>query len=445
MGTTTTALPRERPEARRVPSRSRPPWRWRLPWVSPTAHGGWLLVVAVALAAGGRYLGLHLVRDAGLLLACVAAASLAAALLGVVVRVAAFARRRPQLIGPARVRGGETGRWSLVADRAGRYCPAWILWRAPEHRELGVLVEGRSDLLLAPPRRGLRRLEAARLVFADPLGLWRAHVPLRAALEVLALPRPFMVDDLPLSGLVSAERLRADRGDDLAGLRDYRRGDHLSSVHWRQSARLDRLVVVDAERPARVRRTVLLDTRAGSYGTAPVGLSAPRTPKTPKTPKTPRTSRTRPARQSGRSEAGAFETAVSLAAGVLGAWESTGADLRLVMGRRVLEADAGGHEGIMPLLEALALVGLTAELERAGSEEPGSPDGDPPDVVITGAAALAGLGRELAAPRATGDLLVVGSAADARAGAALGAWGMRAVPVGAERLGDAAAVRGDVA
>ena len=398
--------------------------------MSPTAHGGWLLVVAVALAAGGRYLGLHLVRDAGLLLACVAAASLAAALLGVVVRVAAFARRRPQLIGPARVRGGETGRWSLVADRAGRYCPAWILWRAPEHRELGVLVEGRSDLLLAPPRRGLRRLEAARLVFADPLGLWRAHVPLRAALEVLALPRPFMVDDLPLSGLVSAERLRADRGDDLAGLRDYRRGDHLSSVHWRQSARLDRLVVVDAERPARVRRTVLLDTRAGSYDTAP---AAPGTPGA------------QPARQSGRSEAGAFETAVSLAAGVLGAWESTGADLRLVMGRRVLEADAGGHEGIMPLLEALALVGLTAELERAGSEEPGSPDGDPPDVVITGAAALAGLGRELAAPRATGDLLVVGSAADARAGAALGAWGMRAVPVGAERLGDAAAVRGDVA
>ena len=81
----------------------------------------------------------------------------------------------------------------------------------------------------------------------------------------------------------------------------------------------------------------------------------------------------------------------------------------------------------------------------AGSEEPGSPDGDPPDVVITGAAALAGLGRELAAPRATGDLLVLGSAADARAGAALGAWGMRTVPVGAERFGDAAAVRGDAA
>ena len=413
--------------------------RFRLPWIAPTAHGGWLLVIVAALIAGGRYLGLHLVRDAGLLLACVLAAALAAALLKVAIRIATFVRSRPRLVGPTRVRVGETARWILAAGRTGRYYPAWVLWRTPESRELQILVEGRSDLLFAPSQRGPCRLRAGSLLFTDPLGLWRAHVPLRAELEALALPRPVMVGDLPMGGAVSADRLRADRGDDLAGLRDYRRGDHLSSVHWRQSARLDRLVVVDAERPARVRRTVLLDTRAGSYGTAPTAPAASGTPGTPGAQPVRRSGR------SGRAEAGAFETAVSLAAGVLGAWESTGADLRLVMGRRVLEADAGGHEGIMPLLEALALVGLTAEFERAGSEEPGSPDGDPPDVVITGAAALAGLGRELAAPRATGDLLVVGSAADARAGAALGAWGMRTVPVGAERFGDAAAVRGDAA
>lgn len=413
--------------------------RFRLPWIAPTAHGGWLLVIVAALIAGGRYLGLHLVRDAGLLLACVSAAALAAALLKVAIRIATFVRSRPRLVGPTRVRVGETARWILAAGRTGRYYPAWVLWRTPESRELQILVEGRSDLLFAPSQRGPCRLRAGSLLFTDPLGLWRAHVPLRAELEALALPRPVMVGDLPMGGAVSADRLRADRGDDLAGLRDYRRGDHLSSVHWRQSARLDRLVVVDAERPARVRRTVLLDTRAGSYDTAPAAPAASGTPGAPGAQPVRRSGR------SGRAEAGAFETAVSLAAGVLGAWESTGADLRLVMGRRVLEADAGGHEGIMPLLEALALVGLTAEFERAGSEEPGSPDGDPPDVVITGAAALAGLGRELAAPRATGDLLVLGSAADARAGAALGAWGMRTVPVGAERFGDAAAVRGDAA
>ena len=413
--------------------------RFRLPWIAPTAHGGWLLVIVAALIAGGRYLGLHLVRDAGLLLACVSAAALAAALLKVAIRIATFVRSRPRLVGPTRVRVGETARWILAAGRTGRYYPAWVLWRTPESRELQILVEGRSDLLFAPSQRGPCRLRAGSLLFTDPLGLWRAHVPLRAELEALALPRPVMVGDLPMGGAVSADRLRADRGDDLAGLRDYRRGDHLSSVHWRQSARLDRLVVVDAERPARVRRTVLLDTRAGSYDTAPAAPAASGTPGAPGAQPVRRSGR------SGRAEAGAFETAVSLAAGVLGAWESTGADLRLVMGRRVLEADAGGHEGIMPLLEALALVGLPAAFARAGSEEPGSPDGDPPDVVITGAAALAGLGRELAAPRATGDLLVLGSAADARAGAALGAWGMRTVPVGAERFGDAAAVRGDAA
>ena len=308
--------------------------RFRLPWIAPTAHGGWLLVIVAALIAGGRYLGLHLVRDAGLLLACVSAAALAAALLKVAIRIATFVRSRPRLVGPTRVRVGETARWILAAGRTGRYYPAWVLWRTPESRELQILVEGRSDLLFAPSQRGPCRLRAGSLLFTDPLGLWRAHVPLRAELEALALPRPVMVGDLPMGGAVSADRLRADRGDDLAGLRDYRRGDHLSSVHWRQSARLDRLVVVDAERPARVRRTVLLDTRAGSYDTAPAA------------PGTPGAQPVRRSGRSGRAEDGAFETAVSLAAGVLGAWESTGADLRLVMGRRVLEADAGGHEGM---------------------------------------------------------------------------------------------------
>ena len=194
---------------------------------------------------------------------------------------------------------------------------------APGHRELRPLVEGRGDLVLTLPLRGRRRLEARTLTFTDPLGLWRARLPLGAALEVLVLPRPLAADGLPVSGLVSADRLRTDRGEDLAGLRDYRRGDHLSSVHWRQSARLDRLVVVDAERRTRVRRTVVLDTRAGSYGPGRI-------------------------RRQGRPgpETGAFETAVSLAAGVLRAWEATGADVRLVAGPRLVEADAGERGGI---------------------------------------------------------------------------------------------------
>ena len=356
--------------------------RWRRPpWVAPTSHGAWLLVVAVALVAGGVLWGVRLVRDAGLLLACLAATSFAAASAGAVVHAVALARRRPRPVGPTHVEAGETARWSLTTDRPGASLPAWVLWRAPEGRWLRALVEGRSDLLLALPRRGSYQIRADGLTFTDPLGLWRARLPLGAALEVLVLPRPLAADGLPVSGLVSADRLRTDRGEDLAGLRDYRRGDHLSSVHWRQSARLDRLVVVDAERRTRVRRTVVLDTRAGSYGPGRI-------------------------RRQGRPgpEAGAFETAVSLAAGVLRAWEAAGADVRLVAGPRLVEADAGERDGIMPLLEALALVGPVGGPQEPGAMDSGAREDDAPDVVITGTAARrrgrAGAGRPARGGRA---------------------------------------------
>ena len=374
------------------------------------------------LTGAGHRWGVGLVRGAGLLLACVAAAALAAACLTAATRTVTVARRRPRPAGPARVQAGEPARWGLVLGRTGRSHPVWVLWRAPGHRELRPLVEGRGDLVLTLPRRGRCRLEARTLTFTDPLGLWRVRLPLGAALDVLVLPRPLAAPGLPVSGVVPADLLRADRGEDLTGLRDYRRGDHLSSVHWRQSARLDRLVVVDAERRTRARLTVALDTRAGSYGADRL-------------------------QRRGRPGAGAdaFETAVSLAAGVLRAWESTGADVRLVLGRRLVEADAGERGGIAPLLEALALAEAVA-----GPQEPGAQGDGAPDVVITGTAALADVGRGLAAPRAAGELVLVGPAAGPSEGLAAGPaggspaeWRVRTVPAGAELSGDAGAARGE--
>ena len=453
--------------------------RWRRPpWVAPTSHGAWLLVVAVALVAGGVLWGVRLVRDAGLLLACLAATSFAAASAGAVVHTVALARRRPRPVGPTHVEAGETARWSLTTDRPGASLPAWVLWRAPEGRWLRALVEGRSDLLLALPRRGSYQIRADGLTFTDPLGLWRVRVPLGEGATVVVLPRPVPVVLPSIDGAAPAGRLRADRGEELAGLRDYRRGDRLSSVHWRQSARLDRLVVVDAERRTRARRTVLLDTRAAAYddgradgrpgpagrrerrSRAATGADVLEWGRPGPAGRRERRSRAatgadvhnaasaradewsraatgadvlewgRPPTGLGRSRAAtganAFETAVGLAAGVLREWESVGADLRLVVGRRILEADAGERGGITRLLEALALAATTPDPPDSGPFE-----GDAPDVVITAAIALADVGQGLVAPRSSGDLLLVGSAAEARTREAPVSWRIRVVPVGA--------------
>ena len=412
--------------------------RWRRPpWVAPTSHGAWLLVVAVALVAGGVLWGVRLVRDAGLLLACLAATSFAAASAGAVVHAVALARRRPRPVGPTHVEAGETARWSLTTDRPGASLPAWVLWRAPEGRWLRALVEGRSDLLLALPRRGSYRIRADGLTFTDPLGLWRVRVPLGEGATVVVLPRPVPVVLPSIGGAAPAGRLRADRGEELAGLRDYRRGDRLSSVHWRQSARLDRLVVVDAERRTRARRTVLLDTRAAAYddGRAdgrpgPAGRRERRSRAATGADVLewgrPGPAGRRERRSRAATGADAFETAVGLAAGVLREWESVGADLRLVVGRRILEADAGERGGITRLLEALALAATTP-----GPPDSGPFEGDAPDVVITSAIALADVGRGLAAPRSSGDLLLVGSGAEARTREAPASWRTRVVPVGA--------------
>ena len=67
---------------------------------------------------------------------------------------------------------------------------------------------------------------------------------------------------------------------------------------------------------------------------------------------------------------------------------------------------------------------------------------DAPDVVITGTAALAEVGQELAAPRAAGELVLVGPAAGP-AGGSPAEWRVRTVPAGAELSGDAGTARGE--
>lgn len=59
--------------------------------------------------------------------------------------------------------------------------------------------------------------------------------------------------DAPLS--------RPGGGTEVLGLRDYRRGDEAKSIHWRRSAKLDRVVVRETARESRGRLALLVDQK----------------------------------------------------------------------------------------------------------------------------------------------------------------------------------------
>ncbi|MFT5357412.1 MAG: hypothetical protein ACI9KE_004647 [Polyangiales bacterium] len=56
---------------------------------------------------------------------------------------------------------------------------------------------------------------------------------------------------------------RPGGGTEVLGLRDYRRGDEARAIHWRRSAKLDRVVVRETARESRGRLSLLVDQRPG--------------------------------------------------------------------------------------------------------------------------------------------------------------------------------------
>jgi uncharacterized protein (DUF58 family) len=64
----------------------------------------------------------------------------------------------------------------------------------------------------------------------------------------------------------SRARSLASAGEDDAGVREYRQGDDLRRVHWRSTARLDKVMVRREEQPWQARATLLLDSRSIAHG-----------------------------------------------------------------------------------------------------------------------------------------------------------------------------------
>lgn len=153
--------------------------------------------------------------------------------------------------------------------------------RQPRAVSVALLVDGevvpvgdRSGLGAAqppprlPPRaRSLANVTAVRLTSRFPFGLFRAHLDLPVAVELVTHPAPAASQhgrratagsdddgDQPLPD--------GRRGSAVAGLRPFRSGDSFGDMHWKATARRGVPIVREREPEGDLRRDVVLDRRA---------------------------------------------------------------------------------------------------------------------------------------------------------------------------------------
>lgn len=111
--------------------------------------------------------------------------------------------------------------------------------------------------------RGRIDVTLYRVAWTDPLGLVRVSRTVRARDEILVLPRHTDLGGVDTrAGAVEGMPVGKDEGEACGLIREYRNGDALRRVHWKQSARVGRLLVNVPEQPEQSWRAVTLDTRA---------------------------------------------------------------------------------------------------------------------------------------------------------------------------------------
>jgi uncharacterized protein (DUF58 family) len=147
---------------------------------------------------------------------------------------------------------------------------------APSERRCYFLKVAQKSVQIAgyrriPARRGVLELSGFRVATRYPFGIiekWR----------LLDVPDQLLIyPELRSEDLIEAEQNvsgadtvsgRIGHGTELAGLRSYQAGDELRAVHWKRSASLGRLVVMERHRDTTAHLVVLLDNGvpAGVHG-----------------------------------------------------------------------------------------------------------------------------------------------------------------------------------
>lgn len=169
--------------------------------------------------------------------------------------------------------------WGLAIERGFFLCvdtegrgPVAALDRVPGWSRSEFVFDFRPDA------RGVYPIEIPELATGFPFGLWRAAKSISVGRELLVWPRTLPLTSIPSQGgdIVDLIGMLIDRPGhegDVIGVRRFRQGDRLRSIHWAQTARRDALIVT--ERQAAARRLVVVAVDVAAFANADAMQSEP--------------------------------------------------------------------------------------------------------------------------------------------------------------------------
>lgn len=233
-------------------ARRRPPWVRRFP---PTREGWWFLVATLLVGAAAVNAGLNLLFLVfGMMLFLILTSGIMSELC---LRELNVARRAPRSI-----HAGTPFLMGISVGNEKRRVPTFSL--EIEDLVQGRPVDRRCYFLKIPAgrhqetayrhtiaRRGRHRLTGFRLSTRFPFGLIRKSRDVEAPAELVVFPALVTVPDGAVPSTFTAHQalhtVRPSRAGEFHGLREFRQGDDPRHVHWRSSARSQRLLMRESE------------------------------------------------------------------------------------------------------------------------------------------------------------------------------------------------------
>jgi len=306
---------------------------WRFPGFSLAAtRGFWWFLAWVSL------LGLAALNTGNNALYMLLSLSLGAFVASGVLSRHTLAHLRGEIALPGEIWAGSSCRVAVRLRNSSRWLPAWGVLCRLEGLPGAVLAppvpprgEAGAFLLTKFPRRGLFPKPALVLEVRLPLGFFVKALRLPQGGQVLVFPRLVAAGAPRFAGLEEGGLVAGvgplRRGGEVEWLREFRAGDDLRDIHWKQTARQGRVIVMERRERERRRRYLVLD---------------PRVPR----PEDPETLRR-------------FDDLVAEVASVARKLVQAGEAVGLVIGAQVIPP-AWGPEHLRRLLAALALAEPTS-------------------------------------------------------------------------------------